>query len=354
MQPQSSIDWEKGVTVQVLAKHPQISTCFRWVHNLLEQEPTTLARYDYQPKPAGWGNGGGGLELDDLERLAQLFPNHPILTDSSLTEEQRLIIAGGIREFVHETGLKDLTIRTDYPGVFLYDYKYKDWVDKNGVVYPGGHRKITLWGELTSFVRYPDFHTEKNEVDDSAWFNLSVSLFKPFTNCFDYPDRPYWSHVRATLIGILRIYRHLRSIDPYIEDIRDRIHQSYWSVIQVGRGDPRFPAEGYKPSPKEWYNVFDAMVKNRMEYVDTDFFVKLLGSKLDRAKRMEEEGFESSESENRSPICEVKNTTKVIEGSEDSEGILTLEEMRRLEDEEYCRWLEESLPEGKRVIGPVA
>ena len=67
--PQSSIDWNKGITVQPLMLHHQIPTCIGRVHNILEKEPTTLAQYDYKPKPAGWGNGGGGLEPDDLDKL---------------------------------------------------------------------------------------------------------------------------------------------------------------------------------------------------------------------------------------------------------------------------------------------
>lgn len=352
MQLQSSIDWDKGITVQVLARHPYISTCFRWVHNLLEKEPTKLARYNYQPKPAGWGNGGGGLEPDDFEKLAKLFPDHPILVDGSLTEDQRLIIAGGIREFVHETGYKDIEIKTDYPGVFLYDYKYRDWVDKSGVIHPGGHRKITLWGEMTSFISYPDLHIEKHEVDRSDWFDLTTSLPKLFSNRFTHPDRPYWSHVRPTLIGILRTYRYFKSVDPYIPDIRDKIHSSWWNVFPVGRGDPRFPSNGYRLSPKEWYDLFDILVARKMEYADKDFLVTFLGRKLEDALRIEE--MESKVSETVEP--EASQTTNVVENSEDSEGIPTVKELRDQEDQEYAQWLEESLelPHSLRVTKPVA
>ncbi|OGM96339.1 MAG: hypothetical protein A3B86_04335 [Candidatus Yanofskybacteria bacterium RIFCSPHIGHO2_02_FULL_38_22b] len=340
----------KGITVQVLARHPHIPTMFRWAHNLEEQESPNLEYYDNESKKAGWGNGGGGLEADDRERLVELYgPDHPILADRSLSETQKLIIAGGIREFVCETGYRDIEIITNYPGVFLFDYKYKDRVNKRGIICPGGHRKITLWGQMTSFISYPDLHIEKHEVDKSDWFDLAVSLPKQFFNRFTHPDRPYWSHVRSTLASTLRLYRHLRSMDPYLPDIRDKIHSSWWSIFSVGNGDPRFPVGGYRPSPTEWYDVFDISVSQKMEYVDRDFWIKFLGRKLDDALRREEVELgtpETVESE------EVLLVTEEIEDSEDSDGIPSVEELRNQEDREYAAWLEEflDLSEDQRVV----
>lgn len=358
---------DKGITVQVLPIHPHISTSVRWVHNLLEKEPSNLARYDYQPKPAGWGNGGGGLEFDDEERLRQLFPNHPILTDKSLTDVQSLIIAGGIREFVHETGLPDITIRTDYPGVFLYDYKYRDWIDKNGVIHPGGHRKITLWGQLNSFVPDERLHIERHEVDQSDWFDTAISLPKLFFNRFTRPDWPYWSHVFSTVIGLLRIYRYQRSIDEFTENVPEKIHPTWWYILQIGSGDPRFPKGGYRPSPSEWYELLKLMVTKKMEIADEDFLFNFVKRNLDNAKRREEQEFKilgSREGRNLKEVSSDSKVTREVQNSEDSDRLPVLEELREkwyeeynqwvleTKDAEYVRWLEEDMPEDKRVLKP--
>lgn len=336
---QSSIDWNKGITVQVLARHHQIPTSIGWAHNLLEQEPTNLTQYDNKPKPAGWGNGGGGLEPDDLDRVAKLFPNHPILTDSSLSEDQRLIIAGGIREFLSETGYRDFDIVTDYPGVFLYDYKYRDWVDAKGVLHSGGHRKITLWGQVNSYKIHDKDWIEKHEVDKTDWFDMADPLPGYFSNPLTHPDKPYWSHVRSSLICLLRIYGYLKAnSDHFVPNIPTRIHPSWWYIFKVGKGDSRFPADGYRLSPNQWYRLFDIMVSKKMEVADNDFFFDLLGSSLSKAKRTDEEQLTNQET-TEAP----QEITQVVEDSEDSDGIPTLEEMRQQEDKEYARWLEREL-----------
>lgn len=350
---QSTIDWNKGITVQVLARHRDIPTSIGWAHNLLEKEPTNLARYDFKPKPAGWGNSGGGLEPTDLEKLAKLFPGHSILTGPALSEDQRIIIAGGIREFLSETGYRDFNIITDYPGVFLDEYKYRDWVDINGVVHPGGHRKITLWGEVHNFRVYENDWIEKHEVDRTDWFDTAESLPAQFFNPLTRPDRPYWSHVRPSLIGLLRIYGYLRAnSDEFVPNIPDRIHPSWWYIFKIGSGDSRFPAGGYKLSPKEWYKLFDFMVAKRLEEVDNDFLFDFFRDSLNKAIREEEENLENQMSQNNS-----EKLTQAVEDSEDCEGIPTVEEMRRKEDEEYARWFEDQpdFPQNFRVTEkPVA
>ncbi len=344
----SGIDWDAGVTVQVLARHPNSSTAIRWAHNLLEKTPTTVARYNFMPKPAGWGNGGGGLEKDDLETLAKLFPGHPILTDPSLSEVQKLIIAGGIREFVYETGYKDIEIITEYPGVFLFDYDYPPETGKLN-----GHRKITLWGQITSFREHS--RVETWEIDKTDWFDMAVSLPRIFFNRLEYPDRPYWSHIRSSLIGLLRVYRHLKAnSDGFVEDIPRQIHPSWWYIFQVGKGDSRFPTGGYKLSPHEWYSLFDEMVKKRMETADNDFLLRFLRGHVENAKRAEEEQLTNArsltdESGNEKPSGEV-DQPQLVEGSEDSSRIPTTEEMVSIEDEEYGRWVESFLPENLRVL----
>lgn len=346
------VNWKAGVTVQILVAHPYIPTSIHWVHNVLETKPTKIARYNFQPKPDGWGNGGGGLErlisvqiggevehLTELEMLAMRRPNHPVLTDPSLTPEQKLIVAGGLREFIDETGFGDIDIRTDYPGVFLNDYVYPPFYDKDGNFSPGGHRKITLWGELKSFK--PDRSIfESYEIDKTDWFDLSVSLPKLFFNLS--PERPYWSHVRAVLRDIRKIYIFERdaAVNGVIPNLPRRIHPSWWYIFPVGKGDPRFPEFGYRLSVGEWYGLFQKMVARRMEEADNDFLVKFLGLKLDRAMRRQDQ---EKEAEVQPPSGPGPLVTEAVENSEDAEGVPLLKDMIEKEDAEYARWLSEEL-----------
>lgn len=343
------INWKAGITVQVLTQHPYCSTSIKWAHNVLEKTPTKLVRYNNQPKPDGWGNSGGGLErlvyvpsldryLTELEFLELRRPGHPILTDKSLSEETRIILAGGLREFVDETGFRDIEIRTDYPGVFLSDYEYPPWIDADGVVHPCGHRKITLWGKLTSFREDPI--VESSEIDRTDWFDMSISLTSLFFNLS--PERPYWSHVRSTLNSVLKIYRYERETkDGFVPNIPKRIHKSWWYVFQVGKGDSRLPRNGYRLSPGQWYKLFELMVAKRMEEADNDFVLKFLGKNLDNARRIEEEQLNNTEDEGTGN--ELQGVTQAIEDSADSDGIPTVEDMIRKEDQEYARWLESEL-----------
>lgn len=354
---QLDIDWKAGVTVQTLLPDPYCPTSFRWVLNKLENKPTKIAMYGFKPKPRGFGNGGGGLErlvyvqsrgvyMTELEILEMRRPGHPILTNPSLSEEQRVILAGGLREIVDETGFRDVEIQTDYPGIFLSDYCYPSWVDSNSKVWPGGHRKITLWGKLESYKE--DSIVEAEEIEITEWFDVSISLPKLFFNCA--PDRPYISHVRSTLRAVLAIHRYQRETsDGFVPNIPGRVHPSWWHVFQVGRGDSRFPQQGYKLSPAEWYKLFEMMVVQRMEEADNDFLVKFLGVKREESLRREEERLAR-----KWPVDSIdpatQNITQAVEESEDSEGIPTVEDMVRQEDEEYARWFEESLPESMRVL----
>lgn len=353
-----NINWKAGITVQVLVSDPYSQTIFRWVHNKLEQKSTKIAMYNYAPKPDGWGNGGGGLEkliyvpgrgkyMTELEVLEMRRPGHPILTDDSLSEEIKIILAGGLREFVDETGFRDIEIRTDYPGIFLSDYLYPPWIDPvTGTIFPSGHRKITLWGKLSSYREDPIIEME--EIDRTGWFDLEISLPRLFFNVA--PEKPYISHVRSTLKSILAIYRYEKQTsDGFVLNIPRRVHPSWWYAFQVGRGDSRFPRQGYKLSSGEWYKLFDVMVTRRMEEADNDFLVKFLGTSRENAMRKEEEWLKREWVETESETT-VTDTTQVVEGSEDAEGIPTVEDMVQKEDEEYARWFEEGLLESQRVL----
>ena len=343
------INWRAGVTVQVLTPHPYHPTSFRWAHNVLETKPTKLKRFNNQAKPSGWGNGGGGLEkliyvpnlgryLTELQILELRHPGHRILTDRTLPKETKTILAGGLREFADETGFRDIDICTDYPGVFLSEYVYPDWIDDKGISYRGGHRKITLWGKLKSLRE--DSIIESNEIDKTDWFDLSESLPGQFFNRSH--ERPYLSHVITTLGGMLRIYRYEKEIaDGFIPNIPKRVHPSWWYAYQIGRGDSRFPDRGYKLLPVQWYKLFKTMVDSRMEEADNDFLFKFAEKSLDKAFRREEEEFKISQTES--------SAAKEVKGLEDSEAVPTLDDMIRREDEEYARWFESTLPAHLRV-----
>ena len=353
------LNWKSGLTVQVLAPHPYNPTSFLWAHNVLEKKPTRIKRYGYLPKPDGYGNAGGGLEkliyvphldmyLTELQILAMRRPDHPILTDQSLSKETKIVLAGGLREFVDETGFRDIEIRTDYPNIFLSDYVYPPWVDEKGVVHPGGHRKITLWGKLTSLIE--DRIIESNEIDRTDWIDLACSLPGQFFKLGD--KRPYFSHVLSTLGGVLRVYRYEKSVsDGFVPNIPGRVHPSWWYIYQVGRGDPRFPERGYKLSPSQWYKLFGTMKTKSMEEADNDFFVRFIGQKeLDEAKRREEGWFNRTQAQIETSSSQAKEVAQTVEDSEDSEGIPTLDQMIQIEDEEYGRWFERKLPQHLRVI----
>ncbi len=347
---QSNVDYlgTKGVTAQVFPRHPDISTAFLWGHNLLENEPTTLAEFDYQPKPAGWGNLGGGVEPGDLQWLSKNFPDHPILFDRKLTGSQRLIIAGGIREFISESGYIDFDIITDYPGVFLYDYTYRDRVDAKGVYHPGGHRKVTLWGQMRSFRGashqvYEEYHIEKHEVDRTDWFDAAEPLARYFFNPVRYPDQPYYAHLVPTLAGLLRIYGYLKAnTDDIVPDIPSRIHPSWWYIFRIGKGDDRFPVDGYKMEYWEWYNLFRYMVDHRLEQVDTDFLYKFCQNGIEKKKEKAKRKADSVEEEKDLPI--------ITEDQDNTDGILTPQEVMERDDLEYARWFETDLSENMRVV----
>ena len=182
--------------------------------------------------------------------------------------------------------------------------------------------------------------TEKHEVDRTDWFDVAESLPAQFFNPLVHPDRPYWSHVRSTVIGLLRIHGYLRAnSDEFIPDIPGRIHPSWLYIFKVGNNDSRFPAGGYKLSPEEWYRLFDAMVSKRMKEADCDFIYNLFREGINKILKKQEDKVVLTEQS----AEETSTPTQVVEDSEDYEGIPTLEEMRQIEDEEYARWFEGSL-----------
>lgn len=357
MSPYSAgIDWKAGVTVQVLASG-QNPMSKLWGHNLEDKIPSNIARFKGRPKPEGWGNLGGGLEkrfyvpsLDrwfdsELDFLEFYHPGHPILSDDSLSQDTKIILACGLREFIHETGYRDVEIRTDYRNEygepFLFDYYYTP--DKETGL---RHRVVTIWGEVKSFIRQEAL--EKEEVDKTEWFDLSKSLFKPFFNSLRFPGRPYWSHNWRLLMAIKAVDQHYRHEDLYAIQVDRYTHPSWKIVYRVGGGDPRFPIGGYRPPPWDWYKLFDKVVKNRMEMADNDFIFDLFGTDITNTKRYQEEKLEAEMISSSSPDAPTESIKYdedglMIEGSEDSSRYPTPAEIIEKEDREYGEWLEMQL-----------
>ncbi len=98
-----------------------------------------------------------------------------------------------------------------------------------------------------------------------------------------------------------------------------------------------------KMSPGQWYELFQLMVAKRMEEADHDFLVKFLGDKLTDAKVKEEERLGKDKVELVDVSTTTPEVTQAVDDSEDAEGIPTVADMIKKEDEEYGRWLESEL-----------
>ena len=79
-----------------------------------------------------------------------------------------------------------------------------------------------------------------------------------------------------------------------------------------------------------------------MEEADNDFLVKFLGENLVNAKRREEERLERAYGV-QSETAQAQEVTQAVEDSEDFEGVPTVKDMVKKEDEEYAQWLEGEL-----------
>jgi len=317
---------EPGITVQVVAVNSFLATSILWVHNLLEKSGTNIPKYRGAPKPAGWGNGGGGVEPDELEKLQKRHPGHPILTHPGLSEEEKIIAACGFRELTDESGFDDVSIVTTPHGpgnqerVSLLEYRDPET----------GHRVITVWGVVHSFTKNPI--REKEEVDLSEWFDIQISLPKLFSNQKATPGLPYWTHVRRTVILISKMDQYYREIGEPRECIGRLIHPSWRSVFRVGRRDKRFPIGGYLIPPRQWYSLMHYLILEKMEMADNDLIYELCERDVDQKR--DEEARMLEEEDN------AEATSVDTEGSEDRTGIKAAEEMVRQEDKEYRIWWE--------------
>ena len=326
---------DAGTTVQVITFHPFHPTSILLVHNMLEDAVPGMpfiSMYNGKVKPAGWGNGGGGMEKDELEKLMAREPRNPILTDPSFaTIDDKMVAACGLRELQDESGYRKAEIRMPDGGVKLLEY-----------FLPNGHRVVTIWGEVKSLVYEPI--VEFNEVDIADWFDLSVSLPNLFRNRNKRPGLPYWSHVRRILIGISRIDGHYRRNGEPWRCVGSRIHPSWRLVFSVGAGDPRFPRRGYRIYYKDWYSLIEEMIDNKVEMLNNDAIYCRFKEKIDLAVLEE-----NKETRVEATTEEEKTEPVAVSGNDDDnwgDSVSELEipaEIAAREDEEWRIWMEKEL-----------
>ena len=279
-------EYEGGTTVQVLARHPHIPTQHLWALNKLEEKPSGIRMFNGEAKPRGWGNAGGGMEDDELEIAAKMWPDLPVLQDRSLSDDTRSIFACGYREFLFETGYARMKLHSytnPFTGPTKDGVSVLHFVDRRS-----GHRRITLWGDVESFMPTTEIF-EVEEIECTAWIDISESVFKPFFDRILFPSHPYWRHVLSTLVARLRIntFEEINEV-PLFYNIRDKIHDSWKLVWAVGAGDDRFPELGFKISPANWYRLFDYMIAHKQEDADTDFIAIYFRKEIDKARRRED------------------------------------------------------------------
>lgn len=359
-----NITGKAGTTVQVLGMDPYSDTKFLQVHNTLEAlvaGTPIIAMYGGRAKPPNFGNPGGGMELDELERFKNNEPEWFKYYDSlgTLSPTEMAIIGCAFRESVDESGFDDNEIVLDedtHKLIVLTDYRYQE-----------GHRVVTVWGKYHSYHQRPIKEVE--EVDYVEWIDFSmpmVDVYKRLRRTMggELPVYPYWSHVRRLVIG-------LSIIDQYRKDREERayligrmLHSSWRTVFRV-----RFPSFGYQITPEDWYHMFDIMIEKGIEDFDEDVLLtefngrsrtkilvydssgktKLeerkkdlnLGGKIALAKEQQERWLERKDMTTSVP--EASTNDGELAGSEDYTGLRSSAEILQAEDEEYARWFEKEL-----------
>lgn len=341
----------RGTTVQVLSSDPYSVTKYLQVHNTLETLlPGTpiIEMYGGRVKPPGFGNPGGGMEVDELERFKnnepELFKFYESL--GTLSDMELAIIGCARRETIAESGFDDFEVVLDdetKKPVILNDYHYKS-----------GHRVVTVWGKFLTYRHGPI--KEADEIDYVDWTDFSMPLLETYRrlrkNLGEPPAYPYWSHIRRLCSSLPVIDRYNSDREDWSYPIGKLIHPSWRTVFKVGRGDDRFPSGGYLISPEDWYHMFDIMLEKGIENLDNETLLdefngraktkvltfdpsdkkyKLktrdkdlnLGEKIALAR--------NQQMKENDPTVDVEN----LAGSEDYTGIPTSAEMIAKEDQEY-------------------
>ena len=250
-----------SITVQVVLQRPdQHATTVYWVLNREESDSNVP---DFPtPKPRGWGNPGGGLELvDAFSRSDQLH------------SFEGMILACARREVTAETGFIYLQFEPDFA-------TRRFPLLRN--VHRSGHRIFTLSARLNNFEqRFTEEGEveEANEIERGLWFDLSKS---PVDLLAEEPDLPYWSHVWRTVTVLNRLAQNRgKSVPP--------IHPLWKLVFRVGAGDPRFPADGYCLEPRAWYVELRHLVDIRATRINFDRIFDLYREEIEVQRAIEAE-----------------------------------------------------------------
>lgn len=336
-----------NTTVQVVARHPFWETSVLWVYNLEEKGPVPyIPKYQGKAKPAGWGNGGGGVEPDELEKLRKIDPENPIFNTHFVSEEDRIFAACGLREFKDESGYCEIDIVTwpDPANEEREQVRLLEYIDPDT-----GHRIVTLWGEVRSLVKGPIY--EREEIERSEWFDLQMSIAANFRDRRERPGRPYWSHIRRTAQAFARIDNYYRKIGEPRRCVGRLIHPSWRTVFRVGRRDKRFPHVGYPISPEDWYKLAEHIIDEGIEDPDNDLIYEMFSDKIDVAKAVAEREEEERQKElDRELAAEAAEsaqetggeeaTSEQIEEERTTEGIP--KHIVTQEDVEYLEWWEKT------------
>ncbi len=377
------ITGKAGTTVQVLGMDPHSLTKFLQVHNTLETLPLgapIIAMYGARAKPPGFGNAGGGIELDELVHFQknepEWFEHYSSL--GTLTPTELAIIGCALRESKDESGFCDLEVVLDEDSkelILLTDFHYRDRDPEKGVSNVKGHRVVTVWGKYNSYQQRPI--KEKDEVDHVEWIDFAMPMMGTYKRLrrelgesLLYPLYSYWSHVRRSLIGFSKIdnYHKNREERPYL--IGRMIHPSWRLVFRVGNGDNRFPTSGYQISPEDWYHMFDIMLEKGIEDLDNDVLLSEfngkskmkclvydsqgkpkmeerkkelnLGGKIALAKKQQEQRMEREKGAAQVATETIPDPSDLA-GSEDYTGLRSSAEILQAEDEEYRQWIEKEL-----------
>ena len=242
-----------SITAQVVLQRPdQHATTVFWV---LNKEESCCTVTDFlNPKPGGWGNPGGGLELiDAFDRLG------------NLRSFEGMICECGRREVKAETGFIHFQFEPDCATrqfSFLCE------------MHRSGHRIITLAAQLENFEQRLTENNEieeVNEIEGAAWFDLSKS---PVDLLGGGTYLPYWSHVRRTVTVLERLARNReKGVPP--------IHPLWKIAFKMGSGDSRFPSGGYCLEPRAWYEEMRYLIDTKATKVDLNRIFELYREKIE-------------------------------------------------------------------------
>ncbi|MDP3778551.1 MAG: NUDIX domain-containing protein [bacterium] len=241
-----------SMTVHVVLMHPHNPTKIYWVLN--KQEPLTAYHFSKTPKPRGWGNPGGGLEIMDVHDL----------TGRERSSDQ-MVQTCAQREVIAETGFMNFNFEYAAPlnSIFL---RY---------TCPSGHQVITLAAFLQNFQQVEIEEVE--EIEDGAWFDLSISPVELFQR---RPDLPYWSHVRRTIMILNRIAQSQgKPLPP--------IHPTWNMVFPSDKGNLRISFQHSLPSTL-WYEQLKRTIRNMAE-THEDIGTPVVPGKAFEARRKQDE-----------------------------------------------------------------